>query len=226
MNAGFVIEPEAISYLKKYNIPYPEHGFASSVYEALKIADGISYPVVLKVVSRQVPHKSDVGGVALGILTPEKLRIAFEEIIASVSKVVGETTIDGMLVCHQEDEGIEVIVGGREDPVLGPLIMFGMGGIYTEILNDVSFRILPLERIDAEELVREVQGFKVLTGFRGKPPCDLDRLIDLVMGTARLITENPWIQELDLNPVRICEKGINVLDVRIIGRSGTNGSQI
>lgn len=226
MNAGFVLESEAISYLEKYNIPYPEHGLASSVYDALKIADSIGYPVVLKVVSRQVPHKSDVGGVALDISTPEKLRKAFEEIIARVSKVVSEAAIDGVLVCHQEDEGIEVIVGGREDPVFGPLIMFGMGGVYTEILNDVSFRILPLERIDAEELVREIQGFKVLNGFRGKPPCDLDRLIDLVMATARLITENSWIHELDLNPVRIFEKGLKVLDVRIIGRPDTNGSQI
>jgi acyl-CoA synthetase (NDP forming) len=133
-----------------------------------------------------------------------------------VQKAVPNPPIEGVLVCQQAPAGLEVIVGAIDDPVFGATIMFGLGGIFAEVFRDVAFRIAPLERIDAEEMIREIRGYPVLTGTRGQSARDIDRLIDLLMAVSRLVTEKPDTKELDLNPVRLFERGLMALDVRMI----------
>jgi acyl-CoA synthetase (NDP forming) len=133
-----------------------------------------------------------------------------------VRKAVAEAAITGVLVCKQAAKGVEVIIGALEDPVFGPTLMFGLGGIFTELMRDVAFRIAPIERLDAEEMVKEIKGYPVLTGLRGQPGCDVNRLIDLLMAVSKMVTEKTDIKELDLNPVRLFERGLMVLDVRLV----------
>jgi acyl-CoA synthetase (NDP forming) len=211
----FILEPNAIRYLDQYNIPYPGHGLAHNALEAVEIAERLGYPVVLKIVSSDVVHKSDAGGVIVGVASADQVNECFIQIIDVVRKALPESSIEGVMVCRQAPDGIEVIVGSYSDPVFGPTVMFGIGGIFTEMLGDVAFKIAPLKRIDAEEMVREIRSYPLLTGVRGRPICDLEPLFDLLMAVSRLITENPQIKELDLNPVRIYKSGLMVLDVRI-----------
>ena len=212
----FVLEPEAVKYLKQYKIPYPKHGLAHNAKEAVAIADRLGYPVVLKVVSPDVLHKSDAGGVAVGLENAKQVRAGYGQILDLVQKAVADAAITGVLVCKQAAKGVEVIVGALEDPVFGPTLMFGLGGIFTELMRDVAFRIAPIERLDAEEMVKEIKGYPVLTGLRGQPGCDVNRLIDLLMAVSKMVTEKTDIKELDLNPVRLFERGLMVLDVRLV----------
>jgi acyl-CoA synthetase (NDP forming) len=216
----FVLEPDAVEYLRQYKIPYPQHGLARNVNEAVSIADSLGYPVVLKIVSPNVVHKSDAGGVQVGLQNPHQVRTGYGQILDRVRAAVPGATITGTLVCKQAAKGVEVIVGAVEDPVFGPTIMFGLGGIFTEVMRDVAFRIAPIERLDAEEMVREIRGYPVLAGTRGEPGCDIHELINLLMALSRLVTEITDIQELDLNPVRLFEAGLMVLDVRMVRRGG------
>jgi acyl-CoA synthetase (NDP forming) len=215
---GFVLEPEAVKLLKQYKIPYPKHGLARNAREAVAIADHLGYPVVLKVVSPNVLHKSDAGGVLVGLENAKQTRAGYGLILDRVQTSVADATITGVLVCKQAGNGVEAIVGAVEDPVFGPTLMFGLGGIFTELLRDVSFRIAPIERLDAEEMVKEIKGYPLLTGMRGQPGCDVNRLIDLLMAVSKMVTDKTEIRELDLNPVRLFERGLMVLDVRLVKR--------
>jgi len=215
----FVLEPQAIEYLEKYWIPYPAHGFARSAKEAAEIADMIGFPVVLKVVSPDVPHKTDVGGVSLGLNDPDEVQAGYKSLIARVTKAAPGVDVKGILVCRQAEEGLEVIVGALDDDVFGPTVMFGLGGIFTEVLKDVSFRIVPLKRIDAEEMIQEIRGFPVLSGIRGQSRRDINGLVDLIVSVSNLVGNEPDIKELDLNPVRVYEEGVLTLDVRIAKRT-------
>jgi len=212
----FVPEHAAVEYLRQYNIPYPEHQLAHTPEEAMEIADGLGYPVVLKIVSPDVLHKSDAGGVALGLETSAEVNNAFKRIIDRIQTVEPAASVEGLLVCRQAPKGLEVIVGVLEDPVFGATIMFGMGGIFTEVLRDVSFRVAPLDRYDAEEMIREIRGYALLTGVRGHPGYDIEALIELMLAVSQLVIDRPDIKELDLNPVRLFEKGLIILDVRIM----------
>ncbi len=212
-----VLEPEGIVLIEEYGIPYPEHGLAESAEEAVSIADRVGYPVVLKVVSPDVIHKSDAGGVALGLDSAAAVRDAYDRIIAAVARSVPAADVRGMLVCREAGAGTEVIVGGTQDEMFGPTLMFGLGGVFAEVLRDVSFRVVPVSRFDAEQLVREVRGFPLLAGARGEPPRDVAALVDLLLAVSRMMTEHPGVIELDLNPVRVYTRGLLALDVRLIG---------
>jgi acetate---CoA ligase (ADP-forming) len=212
----FVLETTAVSYLNQYNIPYPEHKLAQSSKEAMKIAEGLGYPVVLKIVSAHLPHKSDVGGVAIDIKNSIELQREFDHIIERVHNAMPSASIEGVLVCKQVPSGLEVIVGGLQDSVFGPTVMFGLGGIMTEVLHDVTFRIAPLTSDDAYEMIQEISGYAILEGFRGKPKYDIDALSDLLVNTSQLLIDHPRIKELDLNPVCVFQNGLLVLDVRIM----------
>jgi acetyltransferase len=210
-----ITEPEAIKLLFEYGIPYPEHGLATSSAEAVELAEKIGYPVVLKVVSPQVLHKSEVGGVIINLNDAGQVRNGYEQLLSRVAAAeVAE--ISGVLVCRQAVQGMEVIAGAVDDPVFGPTIMFGLGGIFTEVLEDVSFRAAPLLRKDAEEMIREIRGYSVIKGVRGGKPSDVSALVDLLLSLSRMIIENPEIKELDLNPVRVYEKGLLALDARVL----------
>ena len=212
----FVLEPDAVKDIERYQIPYPKHGFARSANEAGDIANGLHFPVVLKVVSPDIIHKSDVGGVAVGLDGPHKVREGYEDLIARVRRTVPGASIKGVMVCEQADDGLECIVGAVDDSVFGPTMMFGLGGVFTEVLKDVAFRVAPLKRIDAKEMIREIKAFPVLEGIRGQPPRDAEALIDLLMAVSTLVDEERDINELDLNPIRLYEKGLLALDVRIV----------
>ena len=212
----FILETEAVKYLQRYDIPYPPNGLAYSIEEAQTIADRIGYPVVLKVVSKDVLHKSDVGGVAVGLVNAKDVADGFRQIQDRVKTSVAGAHIQGLLVCKQSPEGLEVIIGARRDVDFGPTIMFGIGGTHTEVYKDVTFRIAPIENIDAEEMIREIKGYPLLAGFRGHRGYDVDALAQLLLSVSKLVLERPGIHELDLNPVRIFDQGLMALDVRII----------
>jgi len=214
----FVPEHTAVNLLKQYHIPYPEHGLASGADEAVAVAEKLGYPVVIKVVSPDVSHKSDVGGVVVNLKSADQVRTGFANIMDRVSGAVRGADMQGVLVCKQADEGLEVIVGALDDAVFGPIIMFGLGGIFTEVLKDVSFRAAPLRRRDAEEMIREIKAYPILQGARGQTGCDINKLIDLLLNVSDMVMKQPEIKELDLNPVRVYENNILVLDARIMKR--------
>lgn len=212
----YILEPEAIRLLEKHNIPYPDHGVAKSADEATSIAERLGYPVVLKIVSPDVLHKSDVGGVATGLGDAEAVRRAYAHMLDAVQTNVPGAQIEGVLVCQQAPSGVEVIVGAIDDATFGATVMFGLGGIFTEIYKDVSFRVAPLQRRDAEDMVREIKGYPMLSGARGQAPCDVDALIELLLSVSRVVTERTDIKELDLNPVRVYDRGLMALDARLL----------
>lgn len=214
----FVLEPEAIERLARYGVPYPRHALVRSAQEAAAAAESIGFPVVMKIVSPAVVHKSDVGGVLVGLRDAGAVGAGYERIVDTVRKVVPGASIEGVLVCEQAAEGVEVIIGVTDDSVFGATIMFGLGGVFAEVLNDVSFRVLPLKHVDAEEIISESKGFAVLSGLRGKPRVDLDALVHLLLSVSDFVVEEGDVKELDLNPVRVYEQGVLVLDVRLIAR--------
>jgi acyl-CoA synthetase (NDP forming) len=213
---GFVLEPEAVAILRQYGIPYPECAVARNAGEAVSIAERIGYPVALKVVSPDVMHKSDAGGVVVGLGDAPAVTGGYGRLMDSVLSKVPGAKVEGALVCQQAPAGLEAIVGAIEDSVFGPTIMFGLGGIFAEALKDVTFRIVPLERRDAEEMIREIKGYLLLTGARGQKPCDVEALVDLLLAVSKMVFERGDVKELDLNPVRLYERGVMALDARLL----------
>lgn len=213
-----LLEPEGVKLLEAYGIPYPSHGVARNAGEAVEIAERLGYPVVLKVVSHDVLHKSGAGGVALDLENAASVRAAYDQVLRVVREHVPEAEVQAMLVCEQASPGLEAIVGSLKDALFGPTVMFGLGGVFVEVLKDVAFRVAPLERRDAEEMVREIRGYPLLQGVRGQGPCDIDALVDLLLNVSQMVVDRPDIEELDLNPVRVYERRVMVLDVRVLTR--------
>jgi len=211
----FLTEVEAMKLLAEAGVPFPEHVLAGSAEEAAGAARRLGWPVVLKVVSPEVVHKSDLGGVAVGLADGPAAAAAYERIVGNVLKAIPGAVIEGILVCRQARAGVEVIVGALQDPVFGPTVMCGLGGVFTEVLQDVSFRVAPLGPLDAREMIQELQGYPVLTGARGTSPVDLEALGRLLVQVADLVHQHPEIVELDLNPVRIFPRGLLALDARV-----------
>lgn len=211
-----MLETEAITLLKKYDITYPEFSLTQNNEEARLQAERIGYPVVLKVVSPQIIHKSDAGGVKTNLKSPKEVEKAYEEIIRAVKNYDSAAQVLGILVCRQAAEGQEVIIGALHDEIFGPTIMLGLGGIFVEVLGDVTFRACPVSRKEAEKMVREIKGFPLLSGFRGRACYDIEALADILTKVSNLLIDNPEIMELDLNPVRVFEIGAEVLDARVI----------
>jgi acetate---CoA ligase (ADP-forming) subunit beta len=209
-------EPEAIALLASYGISYPEHGVAHSAEEAVQIAERIGYPVVMKVISPQIVHKSEAGGVCVNIDKAEAVAQAFHKIFKEVKKYNADAEIRGILVCRQAKAGLELVVGKTEDEVFGPVLMFGLGGVFVEILRDVSFRICPINKEEAVKMINEIKGHKILKGARGNQALDVDAIADLLVRISQLVTEQPDIAEIDLNPVRVYEEGLTVLDARVL----------
>jgi acetyltransferase len=209
-------EPEALRFLELYGIPTPAHRIVSSEEEAAEAAGELGYPVALKVISPHILHKSDVGGVALDLADALQVKEAFRGIHERVRSRMPEARIEGILVVPMVQQGMECIVGAVRDPQFGPMILFGLGGIFVEVLRDVSFRVLPLGEGEAGEMIREIQGFPLLQGVRGHPPKDILSLEGLLERVAILFLENPQIREMDLNPVKVQESGATVLDVRLV----------
>jgi len=209
-------EIESKQVLEEAGVPTAAARLAKTAEEAVSAAKETGYPVVLKVVSPHVTHKSDVGGVRLGLDSPEAVTEAFAEIVAAVKEHEPGARIEGVAVQKMARPGIEVIIGMSKDPQFGPVLMFGLGGILVEVLKDVAFRIVPLEPRDARQMIREIKGFPVLQGFRGRAPADLEALEKLILKVSAFVEAHPAIEELDLNPVLAYADGAIAVDARIV----------
>ena len=211
-----LLEHECLDLLKEYGIPVCRHKFVRNIDEALAAAGEIGYPSVLKIVSRDIMHKSDVGGVRTGITSDEDLHKQYDDIVSNVRKNAPDAKIEGMLLVEQLPEGVECIVGMTRDTQLGAALMFGLGGVLVELFEDVSLCLLPTDRAEIEDTIRCVKGYKLLTGYRGKPPCDIEAVVDLMLKVGRMTEENPEITEIDINPVFVYPCGAIPADVRIL----------
>jgi acetate---CoA ligase (ADP-forming) len=193
---------------------------ASTEDEAARTAESFAAPVVMKVMSADVVHKYDAGGVILNVHGADEARAAFRKIHQNVGKAVPGATIQGILVEQMAGKGVEVILGASRDPRFGPLMMFGLGGTLVEVLKDVSFRLAPMWQISAERMVRQIRSFKVLDGFRGNPPSDIGAIVDTLLRLSAMVCNHPEISELDINPLIVYARGqgCSVADSRIMLR--------
>ncbi|MFC1983529.1 acetate--CoA ligase family protein [Chloroflexota bacterium] len=209
-------EVEAKELFKQAGISVNETKLAVSREEAISISEQLGFPVVLKIASPDVVHKSDAGGVKLGLSTSEQVGKAYDDILAAIKKEYPKAVIQGISVQKMARPGVEVIIGMSKDAQFGPVLMFGLGGIMVEIMKDVSFRIVPLTKRDAGEMIREIKGYPMLEGYRGQEPVDVPNLEDLLMKLSNFAEQNPEVQELDLNPIFAYSKGALAVDARVI----------
>ncbi len=211
-----LLEPEALDFLADHSIAVMPHVLAKTREEAQRAAMEMGGPVALKVVSPQVIHKSDVGGVRLNLWGPEAVGQGYDQLIDDVRRAVPDADIHGALVVPMASPGPEFIIGMTRDPQFGPTIMFGMGGVFVELFKDVSFRVAPFEKEVALDMIKETRGYRVLQGMRGEKPKDITSLSELLVWVSRLAAQYPQIREIDLNPIRVYEKGYDILDARIL----------
>jgi acetyltransferase len=211
-------DTEAREVLKAYGFPVPESQLAESPEEAVRIAEEMGYPVVLKVASPDILHKTDVGGVKLNLNTPDDVRDAFDLIVYRAGRYVPGARVWGCLVQEMVTRGREILVGMNRDPQFGPLVAFGLGGIYVEALRDVAFRVAPFSRQEADEMIREIRSYPLLEGVRGEPTADHEAMVDSLMRVSQLVTDFPEIVELDINPLTVFEegRGAMAIDMRLV----------
>jgi acetyl-CoA synthetase (ADP-forming) len=221
---NYLLEPEAKMVCMEYGIPVPRFKVALTYDEAIKFAEGIGYPVVLKIVSPDIIHKFDIGGVTLNLKNSSEVKNAYENILMNVKRHKPNAKIVGVLVQEMAPQSTEVIVGAIKDPQFGPALMFGLGGIFVEVLKDVTFRIAPITESDAREMITEVKAYPVLKGYRGQPPVDLNAIVNILLNTSKLVMDYLEIKELDLNPILVYEKGAKTVDARIILESPSKPS--
>jgi acetyl-CoA synthetase (ADP-forming) len=211
-----LLEHEAFQVIKYYGINSPDVVVVRNGEEAKSLADKIGYPVALKIVSPDISHKSDVGGVKLNLKSPEEVGRAVDEMLKTVKTKAPNARLVGVLMYRMAPQGLEVIVGGVRDGIFGPVVMFGLGGIFVEVLKDVSFRVSPIRMEDALEMLREIKSYKVLEGYRGQPPVNKDAIAEIIVKTSKLLEENPEIESIDLNPVMAYPDSAMAVDARII----------
>ncbi|MEL9908563.1 MAG: acetate--CoA ligase family protein [Desulfurococcus sp.] len=215
---GKLSDLKVFRILESYNIPLAPYGFASTPGEAVEIAEKIGYPVVVKVVSPDISHKSDIGGVRLGLTSSGEVYAAVEEMSRIIQVKAPGARLEGFLVQKMMPKGIEVIIGSLNDATFGGVVMFGLGGIFTEVFKDVSFRIAPIDIREALEMIEELRTSSIFNGYRGMPPVNKHALADILVKVSSLIIENPWIDSMDLNPVIAYPDKAVVVDARIIVR--------
>lgn len=209
-------EPESKEIFKAYGIPVVEGQLAKTQEEAVAAAEKLGFPLVLKVVSPDITHKSDAKCVLLGLNSADEVKSGFEHVLANAKKFKQDADIHGVLVQRMAPLGKEVIVGMSKDAQFGPAMMFGLGGITVEIFKDVSFRVAPLTRKDALEMIHEIRGYQVLEGARGGEKADIDALVEILLAASRLAIDWQEIKEFDLNPIFAYPKGALAVDARII----------
>jgi len=203
-------ESQSKEIIRSCGIKTTREGLAADEEEAVQIAANLGCPVALKIDSPDIPHKTEAGGIRLNLDTPGEIREAYREIIRSVKKARPDARIRGVLVQEMLTGGIEAIAGISRDPVFGPTVLFGLGGIFVEALEDVSLRVAPLNVEDAREMISEIKGSRVLSGLRGKPPADQDAIVEVLLTLSQIALNFPQIAELDINPLFVYEKGRGV----------------
>jgi acyl-CoA synthetase (NDP forming) len=209
-------ELESKQVLHDAGIPTALGQLATSAAEAVRIADTMGYPVALKIASPDIVHKSDVGGVQLHLKHGDEVRQAFDAMQQRVASTAPGARVDGLIVQPMATPGVEVIIGMSQDATFGPVLMFGLGGVLVEVLKDVVFRIVPLTPRDAAEMIRDIKGFQVLTGYRGLPTADLQALQDILLRLSAFVSATPEVQEVDLNPIYAYAQGALAVDARVV----------
>jgi acetate---CoA ligase (ADP-forming) subunit beta len=213
---AILTEMESKQLLASLGIPTTEMKMAASKEEAVALSKAIGYPCVLKVSSHDITHKSDAGGVKVGLKNEEEVAAAYDAILASCRAKYPQAVIEGVTVQTMAKPGLEVIVGMATDPQFGPVLMFGLGGVWVEVLKDVSFKIAPLTKADAAKAVREIRASKLLDGFRGSEPVDKAALEDILLRVSDFVTTTPEVKEMDLNPIFAYPNGAIAVDARVI----------
>ena len=211
-----LLETEAKTICMEYDIPVTKFELAKNEQEAAELAEKIGYPVVLKIVSPDIIHKSDAGGVMVNLKSTVEVQDAYGQILENAKKYKATAKIVGVLVQEMAPQSTEIIVGAIKDSQFGQTLMFGLGGIFVELLKDVTFRVAPITQEDAREMVTEVKAYPLLKGYRNTPPADIDAITNILLNTSRLVMDNPEIKELDLNPIMAYENGAKTVDARII----------
>lgn len=219
-----LLEEEGYKVLEAYGFSIPKKHLAQNEEECIKAVQEIGYPIVMKIASPEIVHKSDAGGVKIGLKNEDEIRQAFRTIISNAKKYKPDAKIDGILVQEMIKSGKETILGAKFDPILGPLIMFGLGGIYVEVLKDVVFRLAPLEEREATRMIESVKTINLLKGVRGEKPHDLGAIRESLQRLSQLITDFQEIEELDVNPLLVLEdgKGVRAIDIRISLKKNSN----
>ena len=208
---------ESIGILAAYGIPVVKTAFAKIEEEAIKAADNIGYPLVMKIISPQISHKSDVGGIMLSLKNTDEVRAAYREMMGSIPKKRPDAVLEGVQVQPMLSGGKEVIIGMIRDPTFGPMLMFGLGGVYVEILKDVKFAITPVNEKEAREMITGIKAYPLLAGTRGSKPSDIDALVDAILRVSKLVCDFPEIEEFEINPMVVLEerKGAFAVDMRL-----------
>jgi acetyltransferase len=220
-------DAEARDILEAYRIRIPASKLCPTADEAVGFAEETGYPVVMKIASPDILHKTDIGGVRLNIENAGEVRDSFDLLTLRASRYMPDAEIWGCLVQQQVRGGKEVIAGMNRDPQFGPLVMFGLGGIYVEVLKDVSFRVAPFSRREANEMMREIRSFNLLRGVRGQAPSDLEAIADTLLKVSQLVTDFPEIVEMDINPLIVFEQGRGTMgiDMRLVLEAETEGGK-
>ena len=211
-----LFEHEAKTICAEYGITVNRFSLAKNENEAAELAEQIGFPAVLKVVSPEIVHKSEAGGVKINLKDTDEVRGAYNTIIENAKKYNSKANIVGVLVQEMAPQGIETIIGAVKDPQFGQTLMFGLGGIFVELLKDVTFRVAPITEQDAAEMIVGVKAFPLLNGYRGSPPADVKAIVTQLVCVSHLVMDYPEIRELDLNPVMAYPHGTKVVDARII----------
>ncbi|HTY74058.1 MAG TPA: acetate--CoA ligase family protein [Candidatus Nanoarchaeia archaeon] len=211
-----LLETEAKTICAEYGISVNKFNLAKNDKEAAGQAEKIGYPIVLKIVSQDIIHKSDAGGVKVNLKTATEVEAAYKTIIENAKKYKADARIEGVLVQEMAPQGTEVIIGAIKDPQFGQTVMVGLGGIFVELLKDVNFRVAPITKDDAKEMITQLKAFPLLNGYRGEKPADIDALAEILYNVSKIVLDNPEIKEMDLNPVMAYPKGAKTVDARII----------
>jgi acetyltransferase len=209
-------EAQTRPLFEAYSIPLVAGETAHSPQQAAEAARRLGFPVALKIISADILHKSDVGGIRLNLNDPQSVEIAYQDMLSGIAARLPQARLEGVLVERMAEKGQEVIIGMRRDPNFGPLMMFGFGGIYVELFGDVSFRVAPLSRRDALEMIQQTHAGKLLSGFRGAEPGDLQAVVDVILRLSQMALDFPQIAEMEINPLRVFPRGVLALDGRII----------
>jgi len=202
--------------LKECQIPVLPIVKASSMEEVIEVSNSLGYPVVMKISSPDISHKSDVGGIILDINSEEEVNNAYRDMMDAVSQKVVDARIDGVMLQKMAEPGIEVIIGVKLDPQFGHVIMFGLGGIFVEIYKDVSFRVTPVNSEMARDMILEIKGSPILMGARGRSAADINAIINVIVKLSEMLEDNPDIVELDINPLIVYEKNAVAVDARML----------
>jgi acyl-CoA synthetase (NDP forming) len=209
-------EVESKQLISEAGIPVIETKLAKTKAQAIDFSKGMGFPVALKIVSPDIVHKSDSGGVKLGLASAAQVGRAYSEVSAAAKTANPRAKVHGVSVQRMARPGVEVIMGMSKDEQFGPVLMFGLGGVFVEVLKDVAFRIVPLVRRDASQMIREIKGYPLLEGYRGQEPANVPVLEDLLLKLSDFVDRTPEIKELDLNPIFAYKDGAVAVDARVI----------